>query len=1158
MRKLNELLSFLMVLFFALFSHFSLACIVDPSEPIKMTFSIVNATGKETLFGSKSPSNSNRLVPIWTDNALVNGASIQDLNNIALGENYKVELIFTPGQGNSPGNLAYYLSDYSGNNFQFIGNYPADLKGIHPTQVLLVAGGVVDVSCSGNITPPDIQPQFPEICDFFPEPAQSWNISSTGPYAAYGASFLNVNNGDTARIRGWSNAYRQQNLITKPTDWGNKTLLKTGFDSATDLWQIYTHNVCDSAGCEVGNADGLIRERKAKEPNVVIFKKSNAILDINGSNFSSVCTSNPTLCKHSVSGNKTNIEIVGNLKSLNVSMYGGATSELVVTFANNIHIESMTIGGSIPISTYFRPSSLVTFGTVTYSDGNLKLIFGHQSLINVKTKFELNNPFAFEFQPGAQDVIFYGPEAEFVFRTNNATFPGSILGKTVSFENPITILGSVTAHTLTMKNGVVINRPGGNDCTQPANNYTLELAPSSDIALTCETLTPTVRVLNNGVLATDFTGSVTVRIDGVDQQLEPNNGVLSQTLTLSATQTKTVSVEAYINGDQANTTVTGQYQFVPFKFAIDDQYVIAAKPQLVNAKVLACNAGEVVDIGYNGTINPTSTLEQPNPGVGVLDYTPIFAAGVSNTDLTFSDSGVVRVQLEDGNFDCTGVQGCPIEGSGILKGQFHVYSRPWTFAICSGETPALTMDGTSSSGTKFKLASERFNLHVKPIVWQSGGAVSGEIETSSYCNAAITQNFFASNAPSAVVEMSSALHSPMGGSTSVLLQGDNGLSKVHNSGSGSGTNQHYDFTQLYWDEVGSLKVMADAQTNYLGMDINLGYRNIGRFVPEKLVLASNSWTYATGHSGFAYMNQPIEHAFSVEAQNASDQVTQNYGLFDSAYVSAVSYFNVDNAHKEIVDRVRDYSTLTWQQPAWSLGKLNISLADFEFAKKATASTPYTTEPDGPYTQGFGLWASTVVDGVDFENKELEVHDSGAIVKSGKAFSEQPDFRYGRMRLQDVGGFTGNQIEVPLSAEYWNGSQFVTNGDDSGSDFDGSQFCRQLIWHSQAQTSSNASLSGSGTVSVGRSDRLSAQQSTTDTDNQIREQVRFWLRVSDTTLQKVATTDNDIQCNGSGVRPWLRFNWRNLGDEDPNAVVTFGINRGNDRVIYKGESGLTGQ
>ncbi|EJB8417336.1 hypothetical protein MW329_003836 [Vibrio vulnificus] len=710
-------------------------------------------------------------------------------------------------------------------------------------------------------------------------------------------------------------------------------------------------------------------------------------------------------------------------------------------------------------------------------------------------------------------------------------------------------------------------------------DLTLLIEPQFEFALTCEEIPVLFKVINNEGVTTQpkdpkFTAFSSP--GSFSKWCENENGTIcggigeeysslfndgKKILYLNSSELEQYVIHGSWNG--AISTSESQIRFVPFKFYSNNMSVIAGQEYNQDTKVLACDGDSITTIDYTGTPNIDWKIEEPSGGI--LGREPTFSPVFEDMDIVTSpiqvnESGVFKVLLQDQNFQCSDLSGCPESGVAHLAGSFVVNSRPWTFAICSGETPALSMDGTSSSGTKFKLASERFNLHVKPIVWQSGGAVSGEIETSSFCNAAITQNFFANNAPSAVVAMNSALHSPAGGSTSVLLQGDNGLSKVHSSGSGSGTNQYYDFTQLYWDEVGSLKVMADAQANYLGMDINLGYRNIGRFVPEKLVLVSNSWTYATGHSGFAYMNQPIEHAFSVEAQNASDQVTQNYGLFDSAYVSTVSYFNVDNAHKEIVDRVKDYSTLTWQQPAWSLGALNVTLTQYEFVKKAIppSPSPYTTEPDGPYTQGFGLWASTVVDGVDFENKELEVHASGAIVKSGKAFSEQPDFRYGRMRLQDVGGFTGNQIEVPLTTEYWNGSQFLTNGDDSGSDFDGSQFCRQLIWHSQAQTSSNASLSGSGTVSVGRSDRLSAQQSTTDTDNQIREQVRFWLRVSDTTLQKVATTDNDIQCNGSGVRPWLRFNWRNLGDEDPNAVVTFGINRGNDRVIYKGESGLTGQ
>ncbi|EPI6151587.1 hypothetical protein M2G43_14105 [Vibrio vulnificus] len=863
------------------------------------------------------------------------------------------------------------------------------------------------------------------------------------------------------------------------------------------------------------------------------------------------------------------------------------------TFQNNESIGALTINGgsqAIFLSGTYWIDSINIIGSIRIPDGE-------KVVIHTKG-FALSNGSRFETL-GKGELIIYVHDLSYSYNVgtihnwvdlaNNSIFTGLLYSeKNVILSNNATVNGAVTARQIQMNNGSQIIATD-NNCFNPSDDYQVTMTPPTDLALMCGNDKPefSITTTNNNVVESlgvrvtvspDESNFVVSVANNKGSGFYPNftsnsNGELDLQIAVNdisqvdLTQPYTLTV---VMDDDSGKSVSSRFKYVPFKFEAYDPAtnltlssvdVIAGKAETVNTRILACDdtGAKQVASNYSGSPSVTHVVVLPSSGLdGTLSYSPTFSSGISSDSLSITESGSFTVTLS-GSFECTGFLGCPADNTKEVTGSFVVNSRPWTFAICSGETPALPMDGTSSSGTKFKLASERFNLHVKPIVWQSGGAVSGEIETSSYCNAAITQNFFASNAPSAVVEMSSALHSPTGGSTSVLLQGDNGLSKVHSSGSGSGTNQYYDFTQLYWDEVGSLKVMADAQANYLGMDINLGYRNIGRFVPEKLVLASNSWTYATGHSGFAYMNQPIDHAFSVEAQNASDQVTQNYGLFDSAYVSTVSYFNVDNTHNEIVDRVKDYSTLTWQQPAWSLGALNVTLTQYEFAKKAIAPSPYTTQVDGPYTQGFGLWTSTVVDGVDFENKELEVHDgAGAIVKSGKTFSEQPDFRYGRMRLQDVGGFTGNQIEVPLSAEYWNGSQFVTNGDDSGSDFDGSQFCRQLIWHSQAQTSSNASLSGSDIVSAGRSDQLSARQSTTDINNQIREQVRFWLRVSDTNLQKVATTDNDIQCNGSGARPWLRFNWRNLGDEDPNAVVTFGINRGNDRVIYKGESGLTGQ
>ena len=73
----------------------------------------------------------------------------------------------------------------------------------------------------------------------------------------------------------------------------------------------------------------------------------------------------------------------------------------------------------------------------------------------------------------------------------------------------------------------------------------------------------------------------------------------------------------------------------------------------------------------------------------------------------------------------------------------------------------------------------------------------------------------------------------------------------------------------------------------------------------------------------------------------------------------------------------------------------------------------------------------------------------------------------------------------------------------------------------------------------------------------REQIRFWLTLRSTD----GTKGESDSCGGSDNElPWLRYNWDGEDDdeEDPSTVVTFGIHRGNDRVIYRGESGLTGQ
>ncbi|MFW1276321.1 DUF6701 domain-containing protein, partial [Vibrio parahaemolyticus] len=160
--------------------------------------------------------------------------------------------------------------------------------------------------------------------------------------------------------------------------------------------------------------------------------------------------------------------------------------------------------------------------------------------------------------------------------------------------------------------------------------------------------------------------------------------------------------------------------------------------------------------------------------------------------------------------------------------------------------------------------------------------------------------------------------------------------------------------------------------------------------------------------------------------------------------------------------------------------------------------------------------------------------------SNSRLVKQPDIRFGRIDLDDVGGNQGLTLHVPLRVEYWNGSRFIANPDDSQTDVKGVTAAETHIWPTGAGATPKAvTLGAGGEVASGSSRSVTATQA-----EPYRQQTHVWLDLDDST-------------NGL---PWLKYNWdnKNAGEENPSSVVTFGIHRGNDRVIYRGEPGLTGQ
>ncbi|XAW89766.1 DUF6701 domain-containing protein [Vibrio sp. CDRSL-10 TSBA] len=1059
----------------------------------------------------------------------------------------------------------------------------------------------ITMICAQEIVEPE-EPVLFNQCDYFPQPIQSWIAANNSDYNNFPSSELDLQI-ENVNIRGWSDGYLDDpDNFYHFEDWtGDRTVLRVGYERVSNSWLAYENpnaKVCNgNTGCYPGNEDGQLhlRQTEAPVPIAVEFTAqeeltiSNDPLGNDRNSYTRVCADSKSSCQYSEEGDTVTITIVRDLKLLHVDT--NSSKKFKLEFFGNRKIENfeyMSKPGFLEV--IFERFATHYFSRIIGDGDQARFHFASHVRLNITDSFTPNNTLIFNYPPDTGVLsdfvapVIYGPHATFTFiqlqSDTTANAEVFLLARHIKFTKFVQLSGSITANKLTVQEGLNLNALDGSpDCWkggESQDSYDLTLSPTESYSLICEREQVEFQVLDDTNQATGtFNGTIDVEAVGGTLNLikgsgsngsyrADENGQLWFELSETGSEIITVSGTLMSNGNSSQ--AAGTYHFVPYKLAADDQFVIANKEQSVQVKALACDdSGNVVDTKYSGSPDVSSAWVAPTDGAGRLDFKPVFpeeSKGESISPLTMQDSGIKTVTMTDTNFDCTGFSDCPIKGKGTLQGSFTVYSRPWTLAICS-PNDSSSMDGniTARSSTAFTAAGSNFALNVRPLRWISNGAEQGEIETSGLCAEAVTQNFFADAAQlTAMTELSYQVAQPEEGDSGTL----NGILALSND---AGENNSYlPFSDLSWSEVGVLRVQAAISGQYLGMTVNPGYRDIGRFYPAWLSLSANDWDYPDDHSGFAYMNQPFGYGFSVAAQNRQGQITKNYSSFDAALIADIKLLAVDSSGAELGARISDYDLQFWDgSGSWSDGVLSGDHS-LTFSKLVSNSSPYTTSADGPFNSGFGLRVTDKVDGVDFAAPQLALTQDGASVDNGQVFALQPDIRYGRMVLDDVGGAVTSVINVPLRVEYWQGSRFVTNRDDNGSWFRSSSnsICRQSIWTSDAGKF-NSSLEPRQeslqipTVSAGESDQLMAEPHSKHEQNSVREQVRFWLRLDDSSTSSPQLADSSVTCGPQGAdNPWLQYNWRGVGDEDPSAVVTFGVHRGNDRVIFRGEARLTGQ
>ncbi|MBD1557590.1 hypothetical protein HC752_11675 [Vibrio sp. S9_S30] len=705
-------------------------------------------------------------------------------------------------------------------------------------------------------------------------------------------------------------------------------------------------------------------------------------------------------------------------------------------------------------------------------------------------------------------------------------------------------------------------------CNQPV--YQLQITPPSATELVESSIPITFNIINNeGNIATDFFGNLNITPSSNEYTcwkatanascIDDSSSMPIQAGTATYYLYSSVVVEVatvtayevdrpYING------AAGPYKFnnSGFIFKPSPLKMIAGKQADVTIKAMRETVdGIVIMDDYDGVKTLELALTSyilPSTGTqqaSLVNNNVEFVDGVGQLTLQYNDAGQINVTVRD--------------NTNILEGVMVAEARPDKLALCdlSVQDSVKAHNGTSSTGPGFARAGETFTARIKPLIFDAS--------ESNQCDRATTPNFYTDGGSFALAELNYTLHSPIGGSSGVLTQESNSYSP----------SNIYNFTtrslaangivaSMNWNEVGSINLtVSNSNYNYgKGSGIDGDTVTIGRFYPYQFEL-TNNYTQEGQQGIFTYMEQNFKSLFTVKAQSVDKNnvitTTTNYGEFDASLLMHLNLAMVDDdknpatEFNDLTERLLtgNIANRDWYKE-WTDGTALLPLTVFKFSRVIQQSTPTKiTSPDGPYNVRLGLEVDTnnvdcSVNGCTNFVKATALRNDGNSIYDGRKFNAALDMRYGRLALNDVGTNSGVDVTVPVRAEYWNGSQFVANTDDMSTDFDGTNYCRELIWSNSGV--SNADLTGSDTnIKDGASKKLTARQNNTTVGAQ--EQVRLKLRIGLPPAGEVGLT-----CSGNTLSrfQYLQYNWLGKGDDNPSSVVTFGVYRGNDRVIFRGE------
>ncbi|MFZ5466934.1 MAG: DUF6701 domain-containing protein [Pseudomonadota bacterium] len=666
--------------------------------------------------------------------------------------------------------------------------------------------------------------------------------------------------------------------------------------------------------------------------------------------------------------------------------------------------------------------------------------------------------------------------------------------------------------------------------------------------LTCQAERITLKACADAACGTEYAGDVTVNLAAnnggawspnpvtfnghTDVQLSkttPGDTTLS---IASATPPAVNDWDCVVNGALVSQTdCKVNFADAGFVFDVPDLTACETSPSVTlravkkndgNTSCAPAFTGDRTVQFWSTYVNPASGSQaisiNGNPVAVASPGTPIplnfNASGEATFTVSYPDVGWMRLDVRYDGSLATNDAGL------VMTGSDHFVARPHHFDL----TAIQCADGTANpgasdaSGARFCKAGQDFKVEVKAV-----------------CADGSTTPNFGRESPAESVKLTSALVAPAGGAPGALSGGMAafGTNCAGNSAPGvaCGTFQ--------WDEVGIITLTPSIEDgNYLGTGDVSGTAsgNIGRFYPHHVELTNASLTPACGT--FSYMAQPFGLSFTLTAKALGGGVTKNYSgdfakldpapplLWSSSTLGQTGFaLGAKNGTNELSSRLALASNPTG---SWGNGEARIA-ADLTFARAGS--------PDGPFDLlDLGL-APQDGDGVTLEASALDMDTDGNGANERKRLG-QTIMRFGRMTAERKHQFLETEsIPLSLKAQYWDGSTFKTNTLDNCTTLNTARL--RLDNNEQNNQRDGTILVGGSTVNLTGAGTLNLGV--------------LNLNLSAPGLGHGGFVDITPELDAASY-PWLRYDWDGDGahDEDPRGRASWGMYRGNPKVIYMRE------